>query len=353
MKLDCFTYEELEEELVGRGMPRFRAEQVYRWLGKGVRSFEEMKNLPKQLREELAEHYSLTQLSIHRRFRSKLDDTTKYLILLEDGHLVECVAMYYHHGITLCLSTQVGCRMGCRFCASTLGGKERNLTAAELLGQVQLVQQDLGERISNLVLMGIGEPFDNYDEVLTFLRNVNHPMGLQIGFRHISLSTCGLVDRIDRFAKEGIPLTLSVSLHAPNNELRNRLMPVNARYPVEQLIASCRRYEKITGRRITFEYILIEELNDTAACAKQLAELIRGMGAHVNLIPANFVEECGFRPSSPERVKAFSKQLAALGVNATVRRELGSDIAASCGQLRKDEINANMGSHQSGNGEEQ
>ena len=248
--------------------------------------------------------------------------------------------MKYNHGISLCLSTQVGCNMGCRFCASTIGGKQRDLTAGEILGQAALLQADLGERISNIVLMGIGEPLDNYDNVVRFLQNVNHKKGMNIGYRHISLSTCGLVDKIDRLAEEEFPITLSVSLHAPNDLIRNMIMPVNKKYNVDSLIECCRRYIAKTGRRISFEYILIDGVNDSERCAAELAKLTRGMLCHINLIPANFVPESGFSSSSRKNVRAFVSALEALRVNVTVRRTLGADIEASCGQLRRNEMNS-------------
>ena len=263
----------------------------------------------------------------------------KYLLELNDGNIVESVAMKYKHGITLCLSTQCGCNMGCRFCASTIGGKDRDLTSGEILGQAALIQADLGERISNIVLMGIGEPLDNYNNIITFLKNVNDENGMNIGYRHISLSTCGLVDKINMLAKEKMPITLSVSLHAPDDETRNKIMPVNKKYSVDSLIDCCKDYIESTGRRISFEYILIDGLNDTYEHAKRLSSITKNMLCHINLIPANFVPESGLKKSSKENVIRFLNALQSFGVNATVRRTLGSDIEASCGQLRRNEMN--------------
>jgi len=294
-----------------------------------------MTDISNSLKNTLAENFSVATLQIYEKFVSAIDETTKYLIKLSDGNYIESVAMTYKHGISVCISTQVGCLMGCRFCASTLGGKVRNLTPGEILGQVALLQRDLGKRISNIVLMGIGEPLDNYDNVIVFLENVNNEKGMNIGYRHISLSTCGLVDKINMLAKQNMPITLSVSLHAPDNATRDKIMPINKKYPVEQLISACKSYIKSTGRRISFEYILIDGINDTPAYAQALAKLVKGMLCHINLIPANFVPESGLNKSTAKKVAAFRDTLLRLNVNATVRRELGSDIAASCGQLRQ------------------
>ncbi|MDD4689648.1 MAG: 23S rRNA (adenine(2503)-C(2))-methyltransferase RlmN [Eubacteriales bacterium] len=319
----------------------FRSKQIIEWIYKGVASFDEMTNVSRDLRERLAEEFTFHYGEIEQRFPSKIDGTIKYLLRLADGHCVEAVLMRYKHGNTICLSTQVGCLMGCKFCASTIGGKIRDLTAGEMISQIYAVQKDIGERISNIVLMGIGEPLDNYDNVLAFLHNVNEPMGLNIGYRHISLSTCGLINEIDRLADEELPITLSVSLHAPTNEIRDKIMPVNKKYPVEQLIAACKRYIKKTGRRISFEYILIDGVNDTPQAAQSLGDLLKGMLCHVNLIPANEVEETGMKRTPPHVVKVFQKKLEDKGLTVTVRRELGSDIKASCGQLRKNRMEQN------------
>jgi 23S rRNA (adenine2503-C2)-methyltransferase len=292
-----------------------------------------MTDLPKALREIIRKEGHFAPPEVARKQVSREDGTIKYLWRLADGNCVETVLMQYHHGNSVCISSQVGCAMGCAFCASTVGGRVRNLTAAEILDQVIFTQKDSGLPISNIVLMGIGEPLDNYDNVMRFLQLVNHPAGINIGMRHISLSTCGLVPGIDRLAEEGLQLTLSVSLHAPDNETRSRLMPINKVFPVEKLLDACRRYFQTTGRRISYEYALIDGVNDTPAAASRLADLLAGTVAHVNLIPLNHVEESPLRPST--RVGAFQRQLEKRGITATVRRRLGSDIDASCGQLRR------------------
>lgn len=342
INLNDLTYNELETAIVSVGEPKFRAEQLFKWFSLGVTDYDRMTNISNFTKQKLLAEYSVANVNIFKKFASKVDETVKYLIQLNDGSIVESVAMKYKHGISLCLSTQVGCNMGCRFCASTIGGKQRDLTAGEILGQAALLQADLGERISNIVLMGIGEPLDNYDNVVRFLQNVNHKKGMNIGYRHISLSTCGLVDKIDRLAEEELPITLSVSLHAPNDLIRNMIMPVNKKYNVEALMECCRRYIAKTGRRISFEYILIDGVNDSERCAAELAKLTRGMLCHINLIPANFVPESGFSSSSRKNVRAFVSALEALRVNATVRRTLGADIEASCGQLRRNEMNSRI-----------
>ncbi|MBQ3216226.1 MAG: 23S rRNA (adenine(2503)-C(2))-methyltransferase RlmN [Oscillospiraceae bacterium] len=333
--IKSMTLPELTEELAALGEPKFRAAQVYSWLHRGARSFEEMTNLSKTLREKLSQRYSLYAPEAARRLVSAKDGTIKYLWRLKDGNCVESVLMRYHHGNTVCISSEVGCPMGCAFCASTLGGLIRRLEPSELLDQVLFTQIDSGLPISNIVLMGIGEPLDNYDNVLRFLRLVNSPEGMNIGMRHISLSTCGLVDKIRRLGEENLQLTLSVSLHAPTDEIRSSIMPVNRRYNVDTLLAACREYFERTGRRISFEYAMIRGVNDTAQMAQLLAKKLQGIGAHVNLIPLNEVEESPLKPSLPEAVKAFQQHLEGRGIPATVRRTLGSDINASCGQLRR------------------
>lgn len=327
------TQEELTQTLKALGEPAFRGKQVFTWLHRGVVSFDEMSNLPKSLREELKKTCVLTPPKTVRKQVSKLDGTIKYLWELGDGNCIESVLMQYHHGNTVCISSQVGCRMGCAFCASTIAGKVRDLTPAELLDQVIFTQKDSGLPISNIVLMGIGEPMDNLDNVLKFLELVNHPDGLNIGMRHISLSTCGVIHGIQRLADLGLQLTLSVSLHAPDDETRSRIMPVNRAYPVDDLFAACYRYFEKTGRRISFEYAMIDGVNDRDWQADLIAEKVRGMPGHVNLIPLNDVVESPFKPS--KRVAAFQKRLEGHGLIATVRRSLGGDIDASCGQLRR------------------
>lgn len=333
--LKDLEYHELEALLKTQGQPRYRAKQVFQWLHRGAESFAEMTDLPKTVRDRLAETYFVSRLSIREKYVSRIDGTVKYLFELEDGNCIESVVMRYKHGLTICISSQVGCRMGCGFCASTIGGLYRNLTAGEILNQVLFAQKDVGERISNIVMMGIGEPLDNFDNVIRFLHNVNHPDGMNIGYRHISLSTCGVVDKIYRLAEENLPITLSVSLHAPNDAIRDTIMPVNKKYPVETLIKACRDYIGVTGRRISFEYALIAGINDGPAQAEELAALLKGMLCHINLIPVNKVEERNYHKGRTQDIRRFQDRLLELGMNATVRRELGSDISASCGQLRK------------------
>ncbi len=336
--LKSMTLEEITAVLREMGEPAFRGKQIFTWMHKGVTSFDEMTNLSKPLREKLKENFTLTYPLIARKQVSRLDGTVKYLWELQDGNCIETVLMQYHHGNTVCISSQVGCRMGCAFCASTIAGKVRDLTPSEMLDQVIFTQKDSGLEISNIVLMGIGEPMDNLDTVLRFLQLVNHPDGLNIGMRHISLSTCGVIPGIDRLAELGLQLTLSVSLHAPDRETRSRIMPVNRAYDVEALFEACHRYFQKTGRRISFEYALIDGVNDYDWQADLIAKKIRGMPGHVNLIPLNDVVESPLKPS--KRVAAFQKRLESHGITATVRRSLGGDIDASCGQLRRKEMEA-------------
>ena len=327
------TPEELAVWLKELGEPAFRAKQIFKWLYRGVTSFGEMTDLSKALRQKLEETALLTPPTVARKQEPAQDGTIKYLWQLADGNCVESVLMRYQHGNTVCISCQVGCRMGCAFCASTIAGKVRDLTPAEMLDQVLFTQIDSGVPVSNIVLMGIGEPLDNFDTVLRFLTLVNHPEGLNIGMRHISLSTCGLVGQIDKLAGYGLQLTLSVSLHAPDDETRSRIMPVNQSVGVEKLMETCRRYFEKTGRRISYEYAMIDGVNDADWQADLLAKRLRGAPAHVNLIPLNEVEESPLKPS--RRVAAFQKRLEGHGVTVTVRRRLGGDIDASCGQLRR------------------
>ena len=331
--IKSMTMEELTAFFRELGEPAFRAGQVFRWLYRGVSSFEEMSDLSKGLRQKLGERCFITHPLVARKQCSAQDGTIKYLWELGDGNCIETVLMRYKHGNTVCISSQVGCRMGCAFCASTIAGKVRDLTASEMVDQVLFTQLDSGQPISNIVLMGIGEPLDNFDTVLRFLNLVNQPQGLNIGMRHISLSTCGLVEKIDKLAQHGLQLTLSVSLHAPDDETRSRIMPVNRSVGVETLMAACRRYFQTTGRRISYEYAMIDGVNDADWQADRLAQLLRGMPGHVNLIPLNEVEESPLKPS--RRVAAFQKRLESHGVTVTVRRKLGGDIDASCGQLRR------------------
>ena len=331
--LKSMTLEEMNEFFQEMGEPKFRAKQVFTWLHKGATSFDEMTNLSKAFREKLKAAFFITAPQVARKQQSRLDGTIKYLWELQDGNCIETVLMQYHHGNTVCISSQVGCRMGCAFCASTIAGRVRNLTPSEMLDQVLFTQLDSGLPISNIVLMGIGEPMDNLDTVLRFLELVNHPDGMNIGMRHISLSTCGVVPGIERLADLGLQLTLSVSLHAPDTETRSKIMPVNRAYDVEELFAACHRYFQKTGRRISFEYAMIDGVNDNDWQADLIAKRISGMPGHVNLIPLNDVVESPFKPS--KRVAAFQKRLQSHGVTATVRRSLGGDIDASCGQLRR------------------
>lgn len=334
--LKSMTLEEMSAFFKELNQPSFRAKQVFQWLHRGVASFEEMSNLPKTLRQTLEEQCYITVPVVERKQVSKLDGTIKYLWRLRDGNCIETVLMRYKHGNTVCVSCQVGCNMGCVFCASTLGGKLRNLEPSEILDQVIFTQKDSGEEISNIVMMGIGEPLDNFDNVLRFLTLVNHADGLNIGMRHISVSTCGLVKKIDKLAQLGLQLTLSVSLHAPDDETRSRLMPVNRSVGVDLLMDTCRRYFEMTGRRISYEYAVIDGVNDSDEKADLLASLLKGQPGHVNLIPLNNIEESPLKPS--RRVRQFQQRLESHGITATVRRKLGGDIDASCGQLRKKQM---------------
>lgn len=327
--------QEIEGELAALGEPKYRAKQIFDWLSRGVRDFDEMTNLPKALKEKLKAEYTLYRPKVLSKQVSKLDGTIKYLWELYDGNAVETVVMSYKHGNTVCVSSQVGCRQGCAFCASTIGGLVRCLEPSEILDEVLFSQLDSGRPISNIVLMGIGEPLDNFDNVMRFLELVNYPDGMNIGMRHISLSTCGITERFDELAERNLQITLSVSLHAPDDETRSRLMPANRGRGVEQLMDSCRRYYQKTGRRISFEYAMIDGVNDTEKHAHLLAQRAKSVGAHVNLIPLNHVEERQFRPSTAGHMKAFIKILEDAGVNVTVRRKLGGDVDASCGQLRR------------------
>ena len=335
MNLKNLTLPELAETIKALGQPPFRAKQVYSWLHKGVRSYEEMTNLPKNLRDRLGENYPIQAPTVVRRQESRKDGTIKYLWQLSDGNCVETVLMRYHYGNTVCISTEVGCRMGCAFCASTLGGLVRRLEPFEMLDQVMFTQVDSGLPISHIVLMGIGEPLDNFDNVMRFLELVNSAEGMNISMRHISLSTCGLVPKIDELAKRNLQLTLSVSLHAPNDGIRDTIMPVNKLYPSQELIDACRRYYEATSRRISFEYAMIGGVNDSRENAKELIRRMKGLPCHFNLIPLNHVEESPLKPSSREAVSRFQKTLESGGITATVRRTLGGDIDASCGQLRR------------------
>ena len=335
MNLKNLTQLELAEKLKELGQPAFRAKQVYKWLHSGVRSYEEMTNLPKSLRETLAEHYPINAPKVVRKQESKKDGTIKYLWQLSDGNCVETVLMRYNYGNTVCISTEVGCAMGCAFCASTIGGLVRRLEPFEMLDEVLFTQMDSGLPISRIVLMGIGEPLDNFDNVMRFLELVNSEDGMNISMRHISLSTCGLVPKIDMLAEKKLQISLAISLHGPNNEIRGKVMPVNKAYPIEQLLEACRRYFAATGRRIHFEYAMIDGVNDREEDAREILRRMRGLPAHFNLIPLNHVEESPLKPSTKAAVAKFQKILEDGGITATVRRTLGGDIDASCGQLRR------------------
>ncbi len=327
--------QELEVYLTGKGFPKFRAMQLFEWIYKDAADFEAMSNLPQNMREKLAQDFTLGRAQIAAKRSSKEDDTVKYLLCFEDGNAVECVLMKYSYGRTLCISTQIGCRMACEFCASAYGGLVRNMTCGEMLEEVMAVSRDIGERISNIVLMGTGEPFDNYKEVIKFLQLVNHDKGLNVGMRHITISTSGIVPRIIEFADADLQCTLAISLHAADDKTRGILMPVNKKYNIAKLMEACRYYIQKTNKRITFEYALIKDINDNPEEADKLGKLLKGMLCHVNLIPVNQVEGKEFRKAPKESINRFKNKLAEYGVEATVRRELGSDIEAACGQLRQ------------------
>ena len=334
-------FDELSESLKSLGLPAFRAKQVWQWLQqKGVSSFDEMTNLSKQLRDSLSEQYVIKFCEVERKSVSALDGTVKYLFKLYDGQFIESVLMKYKYGYSLCVSTQVGCRMNCAFCATGVGGFMRNLSASEILSQIHAAQNDMDIKVSHIVLMGMGEPMDNYENVIRFLKLVNNDDGLNIGMRNISLSTCGVIPGIKKLQDENLQLTLSVSLHAPNDTVRTKLMPVNKKYPVDELLSACREYAQSTSRRISYEYAMFGGVNDSDECAVELANKLKGTLAHINLIPANDVTESGLKSSTPERIKRFSEILEKSGRNVTVRRSLGGDIDASCGQLRSKHIKA-------------
>ena len=338
MNLKSLTQPELANILKELGQPAFRAKQIFTWLHRGVRSYDEMTNLPKGLRDTLAQPYPIHAPRVVRKQESKKDGTIKYLWELSDGNCVETVLMRYNYGNTVCISTEVGCRMGCAFCASTIGGLVRRLEPYEMLDEVLFTQIDSGLPISRIVLMGIGEPLDNFDNVMRFLELVNSPDGMNISMRHISLSTCGLIPRIDELAAKKLQISLAISLHGPNNEIRNQVMPVNKAYPIEDLLEACRRYYAATSRRIHFEYAMIDGVNDRDEDAREILRRMKGLPAHFNLIPLNHVEESPLKPSSKTQVARFQKLLEAGGITATVRRTLGGDIDASCGQLRRKHI---------------
>ena len=334
--IKSLDYDELKDFFVSIGEKPFRAKQVYQWMHeKQADGFEEMTNLSKSLREKLAETCEYTCLENVQTLVSELDGTRKYLFRLSDGYVVESVLMRYQHGNSVCISTQVGCRMGCRFCASTIGGKTRDLTAGEMLDQIYRIQKDIGERVSNLVMMGTGEPLDNYDNAVKFIRMLSDEHGLNISQRNITLSTCGIVPRMRQLADEGFQITLALSLHAPNQEKRKALLPIAGKYEIHEAVDACRYYYEKTGRRITFEYSLVGGQNDSKEDAKQLYELIHGMNCHVNLIPVNPVKERSYVQSERKVIVEFKNKLENCGINVTIRREMGRDIGGACGQLRK------------------
>lgn len=328
--------EELEEELGQLGEKSFRAKQIYQWVHQKLAAdFEDMSNLSKALREKLRQQYTLTALNPVEVKISKIDGTRKYLFRLSDGNVIESVWMQYHHGNSVCISSQMGCRMGCRFCASTLDGLERNLTAGEMLDQIYRIQADTGERVSNIVIMGSGEPMDNYDNVVRFIRLISHDQGLNISQRNITVSTCGIVPGIRRLAKEGLSVTLALSLHAPNDEVRKTLMPIANKYRIQEILDACQEYFEETGRRLTFEYSLVSGVNDNLEEARALASLLKGMHGHVNLIPVNPIQERDYVQSDRRAIEAFQHYLESQKIAVTVRREMGRDINGACGQLRK------------------
>lgn len=336
--IKSMSYEELTAFITAAGFPRFRADQLYRHLARGIAAWEEIPNLPKSMIDWLREHATLTSFQIVNKYCSALDGTVKYLVELDNGASVECVVMDYKHGLSVCLSTQVGCRMGCAFCASTIGGRERDMTAGEIRDQYLFLAKDMGRRIDSIVLMGMGEPLDNYENVLRFIRLMNDERGVNLSTRHIALSTCGLTPRIRQLAQEKLGIALAVSLHAPNDELRRQIMPVAHTYPLAGLICACADYESATGRRITFEYTLIKGFNDSRECARQLITLLKPLkNRHVNLISVNPVEGRDFERCTKEDIFTFQQWLSAGQVNATVRRTMGSDISGSCGQLKRKE----------------
>ena len=346
--LKSMTLEEITAALRAMGEPSFRGKQVFTWLHRGITDFDEMMNIPKSLREKLRAEYYITVPTVARKQVSKLDGTIKYLWELQDGNCIETVLMSYHHGNTVCISSQVGCRMGCKFCASTLDGCARSLTPAEMLGQIVcangiLAGQGEGQKVGNIVLMGSGEPFDNYDNVVKFLRILRMEGGLCIGMRSVSLSTCGLVENMRRFAQEDLPVTLSLSLHAPNDEIRRKTMPIANRYSMDEILSACRYYIEKTGRRVIFEYALVHGVNAAPEHAAELASRLRGMQCHVNLIPLNAVPERGLQGVSEREVDAFKKVLEQRNISVTRRREMGDDIEGACGQLRRRYIKDNAG----------
>ncbi|MDF2485930.1 MAG: rlmN [Herbinix sp.] len=342
LDLKSLYYTELEKALKELGLPAFRTKQIYEWLHvKLVSSYDEMTNLSKDLRAKLSEAYPMISLTVVDSLHSETDGTIKYLFRLKDDRVIESVLMKYHHGNSVCISSQVGCRMGCKFCASTIGGKERDLLPSEMLDQIYRIQALTGERVSNVVVMGTGEPLDNYENLIRFLRILTDEQGLNISARNITVSTCGIPDKIRELAKEDIAITLALSLHAPNNEIRKQMMPVATKYELSEVLAAFRYYYDETGRRLTFEYSLVDGVNDEEEHAKELCRLIKGFNCHVNLIPVNPIKERDYKKSENKKIQNFKNILEKNRINVTIRREMGADIDAACGQLRKSYIDKN------------
>ncbi len=333
--MKSFTLEEMQEELKLIGEKAFRSKQIYEWLHKkGCQSFEEMSNLSKSLREKLTEHYEIVNVEMLERQQSKEDNTNKFLFRLHDDYVIESVFMPYHHGNSVCISSQVGCRMGCKFCASTIGGLQRNLSAGEMLSQIYEIQRITGQRVSNIVVMGTGEPLDNYDSLVKFVRMISDANGLNISQRNITVSTCGLVPEIKKLAEEALSITLALSLHGSNQEKRRALMPIANKYDLSEVLEACDYYFEKTGRRLTFEYSLVQGVNDTLEDATELTKLLKGKNSHLNLIPVNPIAERNYEKPSKKTALAFKNRLEKNGINVTIRREMGSDIDGACGQLR-------------------
>lgn len=329
-----YSLENLSEYFISHNQKPFRAKQIFSWLyQKQVASFEEMSDISKDIRNSLQQEFVIDCLTIKEKQISR-DGTIKYLFALPDGHLIETVLMIHEYGKSLCVTSQVGCNMKCKFCASGLIHNQRNLAVGEMVAQIMKVQQDIDERISHIVVMGTGEPFDNYDNVMEFVRIINHPHGLAIGARHITISTCGLVDQILKYKDEGLQTNLAISLHAPNDKIRDELMPINKRYPMDMLREAIKTYIEVTNRRVTFEYIMLKDINDSIIFARQLAHYSKGLNVYINLIPYNSVDEHGYQPSDKQTIEDFKNELLRLHINVTVRREHGQDIDGACGQLR-------------------
>ncbi|MBE6064270.1 23S rRNA (adenine(2503)-C(2))-methyltransferase RlmN [Clostridium cochlearium] len=336
------SLEDLKKWMKENGEKEFRAKQVLDWIYKGAYNFEAMKNIPKDIKNKLQENFYISVPSVVEKYVSKDKSTVKFLFEYRDGNIIESVVMKYKHGNTICVSTQVGCKMGCTFCASTIGGVVRSLSHGEILGEVLMAQKEIGEKISNIVMMGSGEPLDNYDNSLKFIKSVNNENGLNIGQRHITLSTCGIVPKIKELAEENLQITLAISLHAPNDNIRRKTMPIASVYSIEELLEACKYYISKTNRRITFEYALVDNLNDKEVHAEELSNLLKGLLCHVNLIPINKIDEKEFKSSSTNKIKNFSNILLKNGIQTTIRREMGSDINAACGQLRRRYVKNNI-----------